>query len=198
MRRRVSVGIALASTIVTTTGCKADRSSGGSVASQTPARTLGALDTTLVWNEITFHVIGRDSSFIIQPSGLNGGTDPVSATTTGLLSHAAIADLDKDGKPELLVFSASPDSAHRVSVTAYSASESGLRRVDFDGVQDDPRATPGYAGHDEFAIVNGTLVQIFPLYDGHGRPTGKQRRLHYAMVNGEGARLLRVDSVADY
>ncbi len=198
MRRRVSIGIGLASTLITTMGCKADRSNGGSVASGRPPVILGALDTTLVWNEISFHVIGRDSSFIIQPSGLNGGTDPVNATTSGLVSHAAIADLDRDGKPELLVFSASPDSAHRISVIAYSANESGLRRLDFDGVQEDPRATPGYAGHDEFAIVNGTLMQTFPLYDGRGQPTGRKRRLHYTMVNGEGTRLLRVDSVADY
>lgn len=198
MRRRISVGIGLVSALIATASCKADRSSGGTVASRQPVAMLGALDTTLVWNDISYHVIGRDSSFIIQPSGLSGGTDPVNATTNGLLSHAAIADLDKNGKPELLVFSASPDSAHRVSVVAYSANESGLSRMDFDGVQEDPRAMPGYAGHDEFAIVNGALVQTFPLVDGRGQPTGKKRRLQYTMVNGEGARLLRVDSIAEY
>src|SRR5262245_18500756 len=103
MRRRVFVGIALVTTVVATTNCKRDRSSNGSVASRQVPTALGALDTTLVWNEISYHVIGRDSSFVIQPSGLNGGTDPVNATTSGLVSHAAIADLDKDGKPELLI-----------------------------------------------------------------------------------------------
>jgi len=198
MRRRVSVGIVLASVVIATAGCKADRSSGGSVAARQPHSMPGALDTTLVWDDISFHVIGRDSSFVIQPSGLNGFTDPVNGTTSGLLSNAAIADLDKTGKPELLIFSVSPDSAQRVSVIAYSANEHGLSRVDFDGVQEDPRAMPGYRGHDEFAIVNGTLVQTFPLYDNRGQPTGKKRRLQYAVVNGEGARLLRIDSVSDY
>lgn len=198
MRRRISIGVGLASALIASASCKADRSSGGAIASRAPSAVLGALDTTLVWNGISYHVIGRDSSFIIQPSGLNGGTDPVNAATRGLLSHAAIADLDKDGKPELLVFSASPDSARRISVVAYSANESGLRRLDFDGVQEDPRAMPGYAGHDEFAIVNGALVQTFPLFDDRGQPTGKKRRLQYTIVNGEGARLLRVDSIADY
>jgi hypothetical protein len=198
MRRRVSLGIGLVGVLMATASCKADRSSSGSVASQRTPMPLGALDTTLVWNDISFHVIGRDSSFIIQPSGLDGGTDPVNATTSGLLMNAAIADLDKDGKPELLVFSASPDSARRVSLMAYAANDKGLTRLDFDGVNEDPRATPGYAGHDAFTVTNGMLVQTFPLYDGRGQPTGKARRLQYVLVNGEGTRLLRIDSVADY
>src|SRR5262245_56064183 len=198
MRRRVFVGIALVATLLATANCKADRNSGGWVAARQPRMLVGDLETTAGGNEISFRIVGRDSSFIIQPSGLDGATDPVNGTTSGLLTHAAIADLDHTGRPELLVFSASPDSARRVSVMAYSANEHGLSRLDVDGVREDPRATPGYAGHDQFAIINDTLIQTFPIYDGVGQPTGKTRRVRYTVVNGEGARLIRIDSVADY
>lgn len=198
MQYRVSFGGVAAAALIATASCKSDRSSNGSVESVKTPVALGSVDTTLVWNAVSFQVVGHDSSVTIQPDGMKGDNRPVSATTQGLVTGAELVDLDKDGRPELLIFSASPDSSRRLSVTGFSTTDSTLNRMDFDGVREDPRAMPGYAGHDEFAIVDGVLVQTFPVYDDRGQPTGKKRHLRYALVNGEGARLLRIDSIADY
>ena len=183
--------------LVATGACKADRTSNGSV-TQTPVR-IGTLDTTLSLNGISFHVVGHERMVTIQPSGLTKDNGRVDTRLPGLVAGAEIADLNGDTGPELLVYSVSPDSARRMSVTAYSTNgNASLSQTDFDGLAEDARLKPGYGGHDAFAIVNGTLTQRFPLYDPSGRPTGKSRQVTYRLVNGEGARLLRVEKIVDY
>jgi hypothetical protein len=56
-------------------------------------------------------------------------------------------------------------------------------------------------GHDEFAVVEGTLVQRFPLYregDANARPTGKIRQLQYKLKAGEAGWVLRLDRSVEY
>jgi hypothetical protein len=160
---------------------------------------IGTLDTTLSLNGISFHVVGHERMLTIQPSGLKKDNSRVDTRLPGLVAGAAIADLDGDSAPELLVYSVSPDSSRRMSVTAYSSNgKASLSQTDFDGLAEDPRLKPGYGGHDEFAIVNGALMQRFPLHDPSGRPTGKTRQVTYRLVNGEGSRLLRVEKIVDY
>lgn len=180
-------------------GCKADRTSSGSVAFQQAPIRIGSLDTTLSLNGISFHVVGHERMATIQPSGLTKDNGRVDTRLPGLVAGAEIADLNGDTWPELLVYSVSPDSTRRMSVTAYSSNgNASMSQMDFDGMVEDPRLKPGYGGHDEFAIVNGTLMQRFPVHDPVGRPTGKTRQITYSLVNGEGSRLLRVEKIVDY
>lgn len=185
--------------IVVAVGCKADRTSSGSVALPQDRMHIGSLDTTLSLNGISFHVVGHGRMVKIEPSGLKKDTTHVDVRLLGLVAGAEIGDLNRDTWPELMVYSVSPDSTRRMSIIAYSSNgNASMSRMDFDGMAEDPRIKPGYGGHDEFAIVNGTLMQRFPIHDSSGRPTGKTRQVTYRLVNGEGSRLVRIETIVDY
>jgi hypothetical protein len=56
-------------------------------------------------------------------------------------------------------------------------------------------------GHDEFAMVENTFVQRFPIYnpgDTNAEPTGGTRQIQYKLVDGEASRLFEVDKVVEY
>ena len=68
-------------------------------------------------------------------------------------------------------------------------------------VADAPKLSQGYMGHDEFAVVEGTLVQRFPIYrdgDSNAKPTGGTRQLQYKLKAGEAGWVLRLDKVVEY
>jgi hypothetical protein len=56
-------------------------------------------------------------------------------------------------------------------------------------------------GHDEFAVVESTLVQRFPLYgagDVNAKPSGRMRQLQYKLRQGEAGWVLKLDRVVEY
>jgi hypothetical protein len=56
-------------------------------------------------------------------------------------------------------------------------------------------------GHDEFAVVEGTFVQRFPIYgdgDVNARPSGRTRQLQYKLRRGEAGWVLKLDRVVEY
>ena len=56
-------------------------------------------------------------------------------------------------------------------------------------------------GHDEFAIVETTFVQRFPIYnddDTNSNPTGGTRQIQYKLKDGEASRKFVVDKVIEY
>ena len=68
-------------------------------------------------------------------------------------------------------------------------------------ISDAPELSSGYMGHDEFAMVESTLVRRFPIYltgDSNAAPTGGTRQIQYKLVDGEASRRLEVDKVIDY
>jgi len=68
-------------------------------------------------------------------------------------------------------------------------------------VAENAEASNGYMGHDEFAIVESTLVQRFPIYkpgDSNANPTGGTRQIQYKLKDGEAMRKFVVDQVVEY
>ena len=66
---------------------------------------------------------------------------------------------------------------------------------------DDPKAAKGYLGHDEFRVVEITLVRRFPVYregDTNAQPTGGIRQVQYKLKPGEAGWVLRPDQVVNY
>jgi hypothetical protein len=62
-------------------------------------------------------------------------------------------------------------------------------------------AARGYMGHDEFAIVENSLVRRFPVYrdgDTNAAPSGGTRQIQYKLVAGESGRVLRKDRIVEY
>ena len=61
--------------------------------------------------------------------------------------------------------------------------------------------THGYRGHDEFAVVENTLVRRFPVYkdsDADSAPTGGTRQFQYKLKQGKASWALELDRVVSY
>ena len=66
---------------------------------------------------------------------------------------------------------------------------------------DEPKSSKGYLGHDEFAVVESTLVQRFPIYqagDTNAQPSGKMRQIQYRLAPGEAGWVLEADKIVEY
>ncbi len=138
----------------------------------------------------------------VTPSGLEVDNAPVEREADGTVVGAEVADLNVDGSPEVYVYVQSAGSGSYGSLIAFSANrKKSLSEIYLPPVADDPMASKGYLGHDEFAVVESTLVQRFPLYgegDKNAQPSGKMRQLQYKLAPGEAGWVLRVDKVVEY
>lgn len=165
-----------------------------------------AFDQKLALQGITFHVrCPNDSSaptVTITPSGLAIDNSPMMKEVDGHVVLAEVADLNVDGSPEIYVYAQSAGSGSYASLVAYSANKKkSLSEIYLPPITDDPKASKGYRGHDEFRVVESTLVRRFPVYregDTNAKPTGGTRQIQYKLAAGEAGWLLRADKVVEY
>ena len=165
-----------------------------------------AFDQTLELQGVTFHVsCPNDSSaptLKIVPAGLAIDNSPITREVDGHVVLAEVADLDVDGSPELYVYAQSVGSSSYGSLVAYAANKrKSLSEIYLPPIADDPRAAKGYLGHDEFRVVESTLVRRFPVYrdgDNNAKPTGGWRQIQYKLAAGEAGWILRPDKVVEY
>ena len=163
-------------------------------------------DQKLALQGITFHVrCPNDSSaptVTITPSGLAIDNSAMTKEVDGHVVLAEVADLDVDGSPEIYVYVQSAGSGSYASLVAYSANrKKSLSAIHLPPITDDPKASNGYRGHDEFRVVESTLVRRFPVYrdgDTNAKPTGGTRQIQYKLAAGEAGWLLRADRVVEY
>ena len=151
----------------------------------------------LSWNSDSFEVSSsRDKVTIKTPR------ETLTDTPDGVVTGAEVGDLNNDGYPEILVFVTSVGSGSYGSVIGYSSNEGkSMSRMNTALATEDPKYMDGYMGHDKFSVIEGTLVQAFPVYrkgDFNAAPTGPTRQIRYTMVDGEAARKLVVGKVVEY
>ena len=162
-------------------------------------------DKTCKLQGITFHVQatgkGSENTLIITPSGLSERNDVIKQKINGTVTDAEIADLNNDGSPEIYIYVTSPGSGTYGSLVAYSAnSKASLSEIYLLPLEQDKKASKGYMGHDDFAIVGHTLVRSFPVYrdnDPNCCPTGGKRKLEYKLVPGEATWQLKLVKMHD-
>ena len=155
---------------------------------------------------ISFNIKATNSSsinqLVIEPDGLEIVNRPVHHEISGLVTNAEIEDLNSDGYPEVLVYVTSAGSGSYGSVIAYSVNNGkSMSQVSLPNIADNPEASKGYMGHDEFAVVETTFVQIFPIYkenDTNSEPTGGIRQIQYKLVDGEASRIFKIDKIVEY
>jgi hypothetical protein len=165
-----------------------------------------SFDQTLELQGVVFHVsCPNDSSaptLKIVPAGLAIDNSPITREVDGHVVLAEVADLDVDGSPELYVYAQSVGSGSYGSLVAYAANKKkSLSEIYLPPIADDPRAAKGYMGHDEFRVVESTLVRRFPVYrdgDTAAKPTGGTRQIQYKLAAGEAGWILRPDKVVEY
>lgn len=163
-------------------------------------------DQTLELQGIRFHVATEgiiDNRVLrISPQGLEIDNSDITRPLTGNIIRAEVADLNRDGSPELYVFARSPGRGLPGELVAYSANrKKSLSEIYLPPVSEDAKAAEGYQGEDEFAVVEGVLVRRFPVYEsadaGAGR-TGKMRQIQYRLVPWEAGWVLRRGEVMEY
>ena len=170
------------------------------------AAATAAFDEKLSLQGITFHVAcANDSSMprlTITPSGLAIDNSPMTKEVDGHVVLAEVADLNVDGSPEIYVYVQSAGSGAYGSLVAYSANDKkSLSEIYLPPISDDPEASKGYMGHDEFRVVESTLVRRFPVYrdgDTNANPTGGTRQIQYKLAKGEASWVLRAEKVVEY
>jgi len=105
----------------------------------------------------------------------------------GRVIGAEVEDLNSDGQPDLFVYVQSAGSGSFGSVRAWTSSRAGsLLPIHMQEMG--PREASGYMGHDQYAVVETSLVRRFPVYrpgDSNSRPTGGTRQVSYKLVPGE-------------
>ena len=163
--------------------------------------------STDYWDSgITYHVTSPNSGSInrvtITPSGLERDNSPIEIEVDGTIMGAEVGDLNADGAPEIYVYAVSAGSGSYGSLIGYSPNNrKSLTPVYLPPVSDNPETAPGYMGHDEFAVVENSLVQRFPVYedgDTNAQPTGGTRQVQYRLEAGEAGWVLRPYNVVEY
>ena len=163
-------------------------------------------DRTLTEHGVTFHVTSPNSGSLnplrIQPSGLRANNTLIERQIEGTVTNAEVADLNVDGSPELYVYVTSAGSGSHGSLVAYAANKGkSLSEIYLPPMEEDKAAAKGYMGHDEFAVVENTLVRRFPVYkdgDTNSQPTGGTRQIQYKLKAGEAGWILRPDTTVNY
>ena len=177
---------------------------GAELAQETDTQEATSFEKTLSLQGITFHIKttgeGSIRNLTIEPEGLSMGSK-VEMETDGAVVNAEIEDLNSDGSPEVLIYTTSAGSGGYGNVIGYSVNAGkSMSEIYFPEIAPDSDAAKGYMGHDEFTIIETTLVRRFPVYkegDSNAEPTGNIRQIQYKMVDGEASRKFVIDQVIE-
>ena len=167
---------------------------------------VGGFDQTLSLQGISFHVTSANTGSVnkvrIQPKGLKIDNQPIEKEIDGTMIGAEVADLNVDGSPEIYVYATSAGSGSYGSLVAYSANKGkSLSEIYLPSLQDDAKASKGYMGHDQFRVVESSLVRRFPLYgdkDTNAKPTGGTRQIQYKLKAGEAGWVLKPQRIDNF
>jgi hypothetical protein len=137
----------------------------------------------------------------IVPAGLEIDNTPINRAIDGIVTGAEVADINADGSAEVYVYVTESGTAARGLLIAFSANKKkSLSEIYLPELTDDAKASQGYRGHDEMAVVEGVLARRFPIYDGADppAPTGRMRQLQYKLKPGEAGWVLLLDRVTEF
>jgi hypothetical protein len=156
-----------------------------------PAQTF---DKSLSRSGVTFHVRNVASGSLGQVSvttkGLGKPEAKVSHEVDGVVVGAETADLDRDGRPEILIFTQSAGSGSYGGVIGYAATATHhLALITMPDLKPDDPALKGYMGHDTFSVNGAVLERRFPVYapnDPNALPSGGERILRYKLTKAKG------------
>lgn len=161
---------------------------------------------TLSLQNIIFEVntVRKDGKQLlnITPFGLKEDNSKITQEIDGTVVNVDVEDLNSDGSPELLVYTTSQDSNQYGNVIGYSVNnKKSMSQIAFPPITENAEAHKGYAGHDEFAIVETTLVRRFKTYasnDDNSKPTGNMKQVEYKLKDGEASRKFEVTKVTEF
>ena len=161
---------------------------------------------TLTLQNISFDIKtsgeGSISQLSIQPTGLEIDNQNIILEIGGQVVNAEIEDLNSDGFPEILIYTMSAGSGSYGNVIGYSVNNGkSISQIYFPEIFKNEKASSGYMGHDEFAIIETTWARRFPIYkagDTNNKPTGGTRQIEYKLKDSEASRLFVMDKISEY
>lgn len=143
-----------------------------------------------------------NKTLTLKISGTETDTKVFDHQLDGSVVNAETGDLNNDGFPEVFVYLQSAGSGSYGSVIGYSVDKNNeVSQLLLPNVAENDEAGKGYMGHDEFAIVENTLNQRFPVYnpgDSNARPTGGMRQIEYKLAESDGRPQLIVNNIVEY
>ena len=167
-----------------------------------PVEPKTALKKTVSYKTIRFDITKSGDTLTIQPSGFESDNTKVIKTIEGTVSNIEVDDINTDGSPELMIYITSSGSGSYGTAIGFSGNNNkSMSEITIPRIVDNPKTNKGYMGHDEFALVEGTLVQRFPTYkegDTNSKPTGGTRQIQYKLKNGEASKVFAVDKIIEY
>ncbi|WP_168187949.1 PliI family lysozyme inhibitor of I-type lysozyme [Synechococcus sp. CB0101] len=145
--------------------------------------------TTLTLQGVTFKVQvkgeGTEKQVVVKASEAGHSFPVVKRDVMGSITGSEVEDLNSDGRPDLFVYVTSPGSGSYGSVLPWSASKGHtLQPITMPELSG--KFAQGYMGHDQFAVVETTLVRRFPVYrpgDSNAKPTGGTKQISYRLVS---------------
>jgi hypothetical protein len=167
-----------------------------------PVEPKTALKKTVSYKTIRFEITKSGDTLTIQPSGFESDNTKVIKTIEGTVSNIEVDDINTDGSPELMIYITSAGSGSYGTAIGFSGNNNkSMSEITIPRIVDNPKTNKGYMGHDEFALVEGTLAQRFPIYkegDTNSKFTGGTRQIQYKLKNGEASKVFAVDKIIEY
>ena len=138
----------------------------------------------------------------LAPIGLSIDNSSQVLELDGTAYLAELADLDANGWPEVYVYVSSAGSGSYGSLVAFAVNQGkSASPIYLPPMDQDPAASDGYQGHDEFRVVENRLVRRFPVYrdgDTNAAPSGGTRQIQYRLEAGEAGWQMVADKVVSY
>lgn len=159
---------------------------------------LPKIDTTVKVGKVGYHVICKnkkveENELDIRPIGFdNSQARDMTIMVRGRVMKAEIDDLNGDGYPDLVLYACMDSAATFGTVYAFiSKANKSIIGCMLPDPMMDGKINAGYKGHDQFSLMEGYLLEKFPIYkpgDDKDQPTGGTRVVLYQLVPDEGER----------
>lgn len=161
------------------------------------------------WGKIQFKVQSANrpvqapasNTVRITPSGLAIDNRPLESQIPGQLVSGEVADINRDGSPELYLYFRTNDNAPRMHVLAYSVNRGkSMSDIYLAPLASKPKHAKGYRGWDQFAVVESSLVQRFPVFaeGASDSEPASVRQIRYRLRPGEASWQLVVYKVDEF
>jgi len=134
----------------------------------------------------------------ISPIGFESEAREITIEIKGRLAKAEVDDLNNDGFPDLVLYVYNGGTKNTGTVIGISSDNNkGYTPILFPDITDDQKLKIGYMGHDEYRLMEGTLMRRFPIYatadTANIKPTGMTRQIQYRVTVAEnGAQKFKV------
>jgi hypothetical protein len=149
------------------------------------------IDTTVTFGKVGYRVECKNKGYgenqlEVRPIGFSNEAKPVTFMMRGRVAKAEIDDLNGDGYPDLVLYVYADSNAIFGTVFAFIAK--GNKSIAGCALPDpmmDGKINEGYKGHDQFSVMQGYLLDKFPIYkpgDDKDNPTGGTRVILYQLV----------------